>query len=448
MSGRSSSLSEYNLSRYLVGVSLLLGVVVLWTASNFITASLETGEDSWNKPFLITYFNTASFTIYLLPTLWRRYRSTSPSHPHSHSHSHPQQPYLSLPTSEPPTSHRYSSDQPTRRSTSQTRSISIPPSSPRIPLHTTHTDLPPLISDGEGNSSPSSEVYTVLLPRLTIRETAEIAAWWSLVWFIANWTVNASLAWTSVASVTILSSTSGFFTLALGRICGVESLTRTKVFAVVASFIGVLLVTHSDSSLAPSSTEPNPLGTAEFPTHPIFGDILALLSAAFYAVYVILLKVRVVDEERADMQLMLGFAGLFNTIFLIPIFPILHYTGWETFELPPTKEAWIICLINFCITLSSDYLYVLAMLKTTPMLVTIGLSLTIPLALVGSLFIPSSSEAITLLSILGATLVFVGFAMLGWQGYEESKSLGEVVVVDPLEDGDEDEERGRRRGEF
>lgn len=26
----------------------------------------------------------------------------------------------------------------------------------------------------------------------------------------------------------------GFFTLALGRVCGVESLTRTKVFAVVA----------------------------------------------------------------------------------------------------------------------------------------------------------------------------------------------------------------------
>lgn len=47
------------------------------------------------------------------------------------------------------------------------------------------------------------------LPRLTVHETAKIAAWWSIVWFIANWAVNASLAWTSVASVTILSSTSG-----------------------------------------------------------------------------------------------------------------------------------------------------------------------------------------------------------------------------------------------
>ncbi|OCF75035.1 solute carrier family 35, member F5 [Kwoniella mangroviensis CBS 8886] len=400
------ALREANVSRYLVGISLLLGVVLLWTASNFITAGLETGENSYNKPFLITYFNTASFTIYLLPTLWRKYRPSTTNDSH-HRRSLTSNGYLPLPRS---------------RSPSHTRSISSSPRTARLSLE---AEPEPTLQTGlqDYDLSPISEAIVEVLPRLTIRETAEIAAWWSVVWFVANWAVNASLAWTSVASVTILSSTSGFFTLALGRICGVETFTRTKVFAVISSFIGVLLVTQSDSSLN-SSSEPGSL-----PSHPIFGDFLALLSAAFYAVYVILLKVRVVDEERADMQLMLGFAGLFNTIALIPIFPILHYTGWEKFELPPSKEAVIICLINFCITLSSDYLYVLAMLKTTPMLVTIGLSLTIPLALIGSTFIPSSSlGAITLMSLLGAGLVFVGFGMLGWQGYEETRTVERVVV--------------------
>lgn len=42
------------------------------------------------------------------------------------------------------------------------------------------------------------------------------------------------------------------------------------------------------------------------PTHPILGDCLSLLSAAFYSVYVILLKVRIGDESRADTQLLLG----------------------------------------------------------------------------------------------------------------------------------------------
>lgn len=136
----------------------------------------------------------------------------------------------------------------------------------------------------------------------------------------------------------------GFFTLALGRICRVESLTSTKLIAVIAryvapfiplspipfpssplppilhqststdipfplpcSFLGVLLVTHSDSLSSSSTSSSSTFSSlSSVSSHPIFGDALALTSAAFYAVYVILLKVRVVDEERADMQLMLG----------------------------------------------------------------------------------------------------------------------------------------------
>lgn len=62
------------------------------------------------------------------------------------------------------------------------------------------------------------------------------------------------------------------------------------------------------------------------------------------------------------------------------------------------------------ITLSSDYLYVLAMLKTTPLVVTIGLSLTIPLAVVGDFLRrrPTQGEVIA-----GAALVLLGFVAVG-----------------------------------
>ena len=66
------------------------------------------------------------------------------------------------------------------------------------------------------------------------------------------------------------------------------------------------------------------------------------------------------------MRRCISFSGLFNVICALPLFPVLHYLGLETFELPPTGKAWTICLINMSITLSSDYMYVLAMLKTTP----------------------------------------------------------------------------------
>lgn len=68
------------------------------------------------------------------------------------------------------------------------------------------------------------------------------------------------------------------------------------------SFAGVVLVTRSDSYL--SSEE---LNTAEIPPHPVLGDIATLLSAAFYAAYTILIRVRVGDEDRADSKLLLGF---------------------------------------------------------------------------------------------------------------------------------------------
>ena len=170
---------------------------------------------------------------------------------------------------------------------------------------------------------------------------------------------------------------------------GVESFTRAKILAVLASFIGLLLVTHSDSMISTASTVVASLTTDgttlpdRRPKNALLGDGLALLSAICYAVYVILLKVKIEDEERVDMQLFFGyvrslsllgarsshssFVGLFNTVFLLPVIPILHILDIESFHLPTRKEEWITCAVNMAITLSSDYLYVLSMLKTTPL---------------------------------------------------------------------------------
>ena len=52
----------------------------------------------------------------------------------------------------------------------------------------------------------------------------------------------------------------------------------------------------------------------------------------------------------------------------------------------------------------------LAMLKTSPLVVTVGLSLTIPLAIIGDYFLHKPS---TLQAIFGATLVIIGFLIVG-----------------------------------
>jgi solute carrier family 35 protein F5 len=54
---------------------------------------------------------------------------------------------------------------------------------------------------------------------------------------------NAALARTSVASTTVLSSTSGLFTLFIGAFLGQDSLNIAKVVAVFVSMAGVAMTT-------------------------------------------------------------------------------------------------------------------------------------------------------------------------------------------------------------
>ena len=73
------------------------------------------------------------------------------------------------------------------------------------------------------------------------------------------------------------------------------------------------------------------------------------------------------------------------------------------------------------ITLSSDYFYAIAMLKTTPLVVTVGLSLSIPIAVLGDFIRDRPTHGIV---ISGALLVVLSFIALG---LEDSKIHEEVV---------------------
>lgn len=84
------------------------------------------------------------------------------------------------------------------------------------------------------------------------------------------------------------------------------------------------------------------------------------------------------------------------------------------------------------ITLSSDYIYVLAMLKTTPLVVTIGLSLTIPFAVVGDFILKKPSK---LQVILGATIVLLSFVAVGLED-SNNKEEEDLLSGRRLDEGD------------
>ena len=115
-----------------------------------------------------------------------------------------------------------------------------------------------------------------------------------------------------------------------------------------SSFIGVILVSSSNSptSKQPAHLNPHTLVLAGTASPVALGNVLALFSALFYAMYVVLLKVRIKAEYRIDMQLFFGFVGLINTLSCWPVALILHLAGAEVFELPHTRQAVYAIIFN------------------------------------------------------------------------------------------------------
>lgn len=61
--------------------------------------------------------------------------------------------------------------------------------------------------------------------------------------FLAQYLTNAALSRTSVATTTLLSSTSGLFTLLISALLGQDKIKLVKVISVVISITGVAMTT-------------------------------------------------------------------------------------------------------------------------------------------------------------------------------------------------------------
>ncbi|CAB1328352.1 unnamed protein product [Coregonus sp. 'balchen'] len=171
--------------------------------------------------------------------------------------------------------------------------------------------------------------------KLTVTDVAKISFFFCFVLFLANLSYQEALSETQVAIVNVLSSTSGLFTLILAAIFPSNSsdrFTLSKLLAVALSVGGVPLVSFS------SMDSPDGKGTT-------------------------------------------GFVGLFNLLLLWPGFVVLHYTGFEAFELP-SKLVWTYVLINGLIgTVLSEFLWLWGCFLTSSLIGTLALSLTIPLSI-------------------------------------------------------------------
>src|SRR5690242_14471531 len=150
---------------------------------------------------------------------------------------------------------------------------------------------------------------------------------------------------------------------------------------------------------------------------------MAFVSAVLYGFYAVFMKKRIGDETRVNMPLFFGLVGLFNTLLLWPGFIILHLTRIEPFALPPTSRIASIVIINSVSSLVSDFCWAYAMLLTSPLVVTVGLSLTIPLSLIGQMVLDAQYASV--LYWIGAAIMVCSFLFIN---REESRDEAEGVL--------------------
>ncbi|MCJ1403311.1 hypothetical protein MMC11_006534 [Xylographa trunciseda] len=384
------------LARRTLGIVLLLITVLLWTISNFLASTIF-ADNSFSKPYFVTYLNTSFFSLFLLSNLirqlWKNHGSlTKVMHGR--------------------TNHvRYGS----------------------VGGHEHEAFLKPDLGPGiqGGNSSSSGSLnneecmtnsktllrggHTHHESGLSVRDTAKLSLEFCILWFAANYFIAACLEYTTVASSTILMSTSSIWTLLFGALLKVETFTIKKMIGVLASLAGIVLISTVD--LSGSTDENRGSFPHKSPTQIAIGDILALGSAVLYGIYTIFMKKRIGDEGKVDMLLFFGFVGAFNMITLWPGFLVLHFTGLETFELPPTNRIWIIVIVNSITSLISDFCWAYAMLLTSPLVVTVGISLCIPLSLIGQMII--NSQTSSAVYWIGACVVFLSFIFINHESQED-----------------------------
>lgn len=264
-----------------------------------------------------------------------------------------------------------------------------------------------------GPSLPSATASTASAPRLPAHagtragrvpyvSVLRIALMICPIWFGANLAYITSLALTSVTSSTIISTTSSLFTFALSVLLLDEQPSAAKIGGVSLCMAGNVLTALADRSSSSSD--------GSHAAHAFFGDVVCLLGAILYGLYTVLIRRLMPDEARYSLALFFGLLGAANGLALLPVVVALHFSRVEPLDDLSTKLIGMIVVKGLFDNVLSDFLWAKAIVLTSPTAATVGLSLTIPIAMATDAALhgiyPSG------LGSLAALFVCAGFIMI------------------------------------
>lgn len=214
-------------------------------------------------------------------------------------------------------------------------------------------------STGDGGKSASA---TPILDVLRLSGTI------GLLWLCAQWIFNVSLLYTSVATNTVLSSTSSVWTFIFSLLICHDPFRWLSFGAASFSFLGCAIVAFQ----SPRNMH------ADAVTNSMLGDGLALASAAMFALASVMLR-RWAPEEF-DTGFFMGMNGLLVLGLSPALLAGADCLGVESFQSPSAHTLAFLALNALLGCTFANYLYTSALLLLSPLIATVCMSLSIPIS--------------------------------------------------------------------
>jgi len=232
-----------------------------------------------------------------------------------------------------------------------------------------------------------------------LTRTARLSAFIAPLWFTSHFVYNASLNLTSMTSSTIVSCTSSMFTFGFSVMIIKEQFSCWKLVGVLVCMMGNVLTVFKDQ---PSSKSVQ--------SSPLTGDVFALAGAILYGFYTTMLRKLNPGSGSINIPLFFGLVGLITFVTVWPLVLVMHFSRFEPLDdLTWYILGWTIFKGLFDNVLS-NVLWAKAVLLTSPTVATVGLSLTIPLAIVSDRIV--SHIVPNWATYASSICVLIGFAVI------------------------------------